>query len=90
MRGSAAVSAGDRRGSRHDAGGAVAPSARRVPGDFPRRALLAVVGTSPQVLTETVHALTQTLAPDERFGRSIAWTQEVAADFARVHIELRR
>lgn len=33
------------------------------PSDFPRRVLLAVTGLSPQVVTETLYALTQTLKP---------------------------
>lgn len=66
MRGGSATSAEDSGHAGGDAGHACAPSVRKLPSAFPRRALLAVVGTSPQVLTETVYALTQTSAPPER------------------------
>ncbi len=37
------------------------------PGEHPRRILLAVVGQSPQILTETVYALARSVPPADRF-----------------------
>lgn len=38
-------------------------SAPRAPREYPRRVLLAVAGTTPQILTETLYALSQSPAP---------------------------
>ena len=38
-------------------------SNQRQPHDFPRRVLLAVAGTTPQILTETLYALSQSPTP---------------------------
>ena len=38
-------------------------SSQRQPHDFPRRVLLAVAGTTPQILTETLYALSQSPTP---------------------------
>nr|NIR27857.1 TIGR02584 family CRISPR-associated protein [Gammaproteobacteria bacterium]NIU02812.1 TIGR02584 family CRISPR-associated protein [Gammaproteobacteria bacterium]NIX84087.1 TIGR02584 family CRISPR-associated protein [Gammaproteobacteria bacterium] len=56
---------------------------RTRPADYPRRILLAVTGLSPQVVTETLYALTQELDPAFVPSEIHLITTAEGADFAR-------